>query len=142
MAFHLTQGTFSYLPPLTDEQITRQIEYAMANNWAVSVEFTDDPHPRNDLWEMWGLPMFDQKDASAVMYEVNECRRAYPNHYVRVNAYDSSYGRQTMALSFIVNRPANDPGFRVDRQFGQDHRINYTVHSYATERPEGDRFND
>ena len=111
MAFHLTQGTFSYLPPLTDEQITRQIEYAMANNWAVSVEFTDDPHPRNDLWEMWGLPMFDQKDASAVMYEVNECRRAYPNHYVRVNAYDSSYGRQTMALSFIVNRPANDPGF-------------------------------
>jgi len=25
----------------------------------VNIEFTDDPHPRNNFWEMWGLPMFD-----------------------------------------------------------------------------------
>ena len=60
----ITQGCFSYLPDLTDEQITRQVQYALDKGWAVNLEFTDDPHPRNNLWEMWGLPMFDLRDAA------------------------------------------------------------------------------
>ena len=43
----ITQGTFSYLPDLTDEEISAQLQYALGNGWAVSVEFTDEPHPRN-----------------------------------------------------------------------------------------------
>ena len=43
----ITQGTFSFLPDLTDEQIARQVEYALQQGWAVSLEYTDDPHPRN-----------------------------------------------------------------------------------------------
>ena len=43
----ITQGTFSFLPDLTDDQITRQIAYCQRNGWAVNIEFTDDPHPRN-----------------------------------------------------------------------------------------------
>ena len=43
----ITQGQFSFLPDLTDKQITAQISYALKNNWAVSVEYTDDPHPQN-----------------------------------------------------------------------------------------------
>ena len=43
----LTQGAFSFLPDLTDEQITKQIQYAIDKSWAVSIEYTDDPHPRN-----------------------------------------------------------------------------------------------
>jgi ribulose-bisphosphate carboxylase small chain len=58
----LTQGAFSFLPDLTDEQITKQIQYALNKSWAVSIEYTDDPHPRNNYWEMWGLPLFDIKD--------------------------------------------------------------------------------
>src|SRR5260370_1312192 len=54
----ITQGTFSYLPDFTDDEIAAQIGYALANGWAVAVEVTDDPHPRNVLWDMWGLPMF------------------------------------------------------------------------------------
>ena len=42
----ITQGTFSYLPELTDEEITSQLDYALGLGWALSVEFTDDPHPR------------------------------------------------------------------------------------------------
>jgi ribulose bisphosphate carboxylase small subunit len=42
----LTQGTFSYLPDLTDDQIRSQVAYAQAQGWAVNVEYTDDPHPR------------------------------------------------------------------------------------------------
>ena len=36
----LTQGTFSYLPDFTDEQITSQIRYALDHGWAMSVEYT------------------------------------------------------------------------------------------------------
>src|SRR5207244_9682692 len=43
----VTQGQFSFLPDLTDAQITAQIEYALENDWAVNIEYTDDPHPRN-----------------------------------------------------------------------------------------------
>ncbi len=63
----LTQGQFSYLPDLTDAEITLQIEYGLKKGYAWSVEYTDDPHPRNTYWEMYGLPMFDLKDAAGVM---------------------------------------------------------------------------
>jgi ribulose-bisphosphate carboxylase small chain len=136
----ITQGTFSYLPDLTDEEITAQAAYALGKGWPCSVEFTDDPHPRNSYWELWGLPMFDLTDPAGVLYEVNECRRAYPNHYVRLNAYDAGYGRQTTALSFIVQRPSEEPGFRLDREETSDRRVRVRVHPYALDRPQGDRY--
>jgi ribulose-bisphosphate carboxylase small chain len=55
----ITQGTFSFLSDFTDEQIEAQIRYALRNGWAIQVEHTDDPHPRNSLWDMWGTPNFD-----------------------------------------------------------------------------------
>ncbi|MHB8564499.1 MAG: ribulose bisphosphate carboxylase small subunit, partial [Acidiferrobacteraceae bacterium] len=51
----ITQGQFSFLPDLTDAQITAQIKYALKHGWAVSVEYTDDPHPRNTYWDMFGM---------------------------------------------------------------------------------------
>ncbi|HEY8755753.1 MAG TPA: ribulose bisphosphate carboxylase small subunit, partial [Candidatus Dormibacteraeota bacterium] len=44
------------------------------------------------------------------------------------------------ALSFIVNRPKDEPGFRLDRQETADRQIRYTLHAYATDRPEGERY--
>jgi ribulose-bisphosphate carboxylase small chain len=136
----LTQGTFSFLPELTDEQITKQIEYCLGKGWALSVEYTDDPHPRNTYWEMWGLPMFDLADAAGILYEVNACRRAFPNHYVRLNAFDSTRGVESLQLSFIVNRPEEEPGFRLERTDTVGRNVRYTLHSYATDRPEGERY--
>jgi ribulose-bisphosphate carboxylase small chain len=136
----ITQGTFSYLPDLSADEIRAQVQYAIGEGWAVAVEFTDDPHPRNVLWEMWGLPMFEIADASAVMHEVTSCAAAWPDHYVRVSAYDSTLGRQTTALSFIVNRPEDEPGFRLDRQEGSDRRVRYTLHAYAKDKPGGGRL--
>jgi hypothetical protein len=40
----ITPGCFSFLPDLTDEQISRQVRAAW-KGWAVNIEFTDDPHP-------------------------------------------------------------------------------------------------
>jgi ribulose-bisphosphate carboxylase small chain len=140
---HITQGTFSFLPDLTDEQIEAQVRYALGNGWAVSVEHTDDPHPRNPFWEMWGQPQFDLAvdEADAVMRDVRACREAHPQRYVKLIAYDSSRGRQTTALSFIVNRPACEPGFRLERTDAHDRVMRYRLHPYASDRPEGLRYN-
>ena len=105
----VTQGCFSFLPDLTDEQITAQVQYCLGNGWAVNIEFTDDPHPRNTYWEMWGLPMFDLRDAAGVLMELNECRKVYGDRYIRMSAFDSSHGWESLRLSFIVNRPATSP---------------------------------
>ena len=136
----LTQGQFSYLPDLTDEQITAQIEYAIGKNWAVGIEYTDDPHPRNTYWEMYGNPMFDLKDASHILKEIKACRQTFANHYVRVTAFDSTQGVESPRMSYIVNRPKTEPGFGLARQEIGGRQIQYTVHSYATDKPEGERY--
>lgn len=136
----ITQGQFSFLPDLTDEQITSQIKYALKNNWAVNVEYTDDPHPRNTYWEMWGMPMFDLRDPAGIMIEIQDCRKTYPDQYIRVTAFDSTRGWETPRMSFIVNRPKEEPGFRLIRQESDGRHIRYTVHSYATDKPEGQRY--
>ena len=135
----ITQGQFSFLPDLSDEQITLQIKYALSNNWAVNIEYTDDPHPRNTYWEMFGMPMFDLKDPAGILLEINECRKTFPNYYVRVTAFDSTRGWETPRMSFIVNRPEKEPGFRLVRQDRDGRSMGYTILPYATDRPEGER---
>jgi ribulose-bisphosphate carboxylase small chain len=137
---YLRHGAFSYLPELTDEDISLQVRYVLDKGWPVSVEYTDDPHPRNIYWEMWGLPLFDLTEPDGVLREINECRSTFPNHYVRVLAYDASLGRQTTGLSFLVQRPANEPGFALDRIEGPGRVQHYSVRSYATSQPEGERY--
>jgi ribulose-bisphosphate carboxylase small chain len=118
----ITQGTFSYLPDLSDEQIEAQVRYALRQGWAIMVEHTDDPHPRNALWEMWAPPQFDliEDDVHIVMGEIRGAREAWPHGYVKVVCYDPSLGRQTTALAFVVGRPP--------------------IHAYATDAPSGHRY--
>ncbi|HWH81792.1 MAG TPA: ribulose bisphosphate carboxylase small subunit [Burkholderiaceae bacterium] len=137
----ITQGTFSFLPELSDAQITRQIDYCLDKGWAIGVEHTDDPHPRNTFWEMHGNPMFDIKDAAGILMEINACRKAFPREYIRVTAFDSTHGTESVVLSFIVNRPKEEPGFRLVRTEGEGRSIRYSIESYAvTARPEGARY--
>ena len=136
----VTQGTFSFLPDFTDAEIAAQVDYALRQGWALAVEYTDEPHPRNVYWEMWGMPMFDLKDAAGVLMEVNACRKAFPDHYIKVNAFDATQGWESTRLSFIVNRPKVEPGFRVVRQETAGRSVRYTVESYAVDRPEGNRY--
>ena len=136
----VTQGQFSFLPDLSDAEITLQIEYGLRKGYAWSVEYTDDPHPRNTYWEMFGMPMFDLKDAAGVLLELNHCRKTFPNHYIRLMAFDSTRGIESIAMSFIVNRPQHEPGFGLVRQEGPGRTMRYTVHSYATDQPEAKRY--
>nr|ARW68678.1 ribulose-1,5-bisphosphate carboxylase/oxygenase small subunit [Palisada sp.] len=136
----LTQGTFSFLPDLTDEQIKSQIDYAISQSWAINIEYTDDPHPRNNYWELWGLPLFDVKDSATVMYEINSCRQQYSDIYVKVNAFDNTRGVESCVLSFIINRPSLEPGFELVRTEDTSRSQKYCFRSYATSKPEGSRY--
>ncbi len=111
----LTQGAFSFLPDLTDAQISAQVQYCLDRAWAISLEYTDDPHPRNTYWEMWGQPMFDLGSPTPVMGELTRCRAAQPDAYIRLIAFDSTRGWESVRLSFIVERPDIEPEFRVTR---------------------------
>jgi ribulose-bisphosphate carboxylase small chain len=127
----ITQGQFSYLPELTDAEISMQIQYGLNKGYAWSVEYTDDPHPRNTYWEMFGMPMFDLHDAAGVMLELTNCRKTFPQHYIRLMAFDSTRGVETIVMSFIVNRPANEPGFALLRQETEGRSMRYTVRGLA-----------
>ncbi|MDC8786117.1 ribulose bisphosphate carboxylase small subunit [Roseateles koreensis] len=137
---HITQGQFSFLPPLTDAEIAMQINYGLAKGYAWSIEYTDDPHPRNTYWSMYGNPMFDLHDAAAVMLELNACRKAVPHQYIRLMAFDSTRGIETIAMSFIVNRPDREPGFMLERQEVNGRSLRYTTRGYGANQPEGERY--
>ena len=137
----ITQGCFSLLPDLTDAQIKKQVEYSIKAGYAVSVEYTDDPHPRNAYWDMWGLPLFDIPDSAAILYEIAEARKAHPGVYIKVNGFNNARGVESTAISFIIQRPAFEPGFYLVRQEGKGRNISYTLQSYAVQSAgEGSRY--
>ena len=137
----VTQGCFSFLPDLSDEQIARQVQYCIDRDFAVNIEFTDDPHPRNTYWEMWGLPMFDLKDPAGVMYELAECRKVHGGRaYIRLSAFDATHTWESLRLSFIADRPAEEPGFALERTEVDGRAIRYTTRAYAADKPTGSRY--
>ena len=84
--------------------------------------------------------MFDLKDPAGILMEVNNCRKTFPNHYIRVMAFSSVRGAESPTMSYIANRPTNEPGFGLVRQETVGRNIRYTIHSYATDKPEGERY--
>jgi ribulose-bisphosphate carboxylase small chain len=136
----ITQGQFSFLPELTDAEIKLQVQYALSNGWAVAVEFTNDPHPRNVYWSMWGHPMFDLADAAGVMLEVNACRKEHADCYIRLLAFDSVKGWESIRMSFIVNRPETEQGFELIRAEGEGRRMHYTLRRPSAIRDTGIQY--
>ena len=106
--------TLSYLPALTKEQIAKQVDYIINKGWIPCLEFDkigatyiDNFHGSGyydgRYWTMWKLPMFGCTDPAAVLREVEECKKAYPNCYVRVLGFDSN--RQVQVTGFVVSKP-------------------------------------
>ena len=62
------------------------------------------------------------------------------DRYIRVVAFDASHGWESVKLSFIVNRPAEEPGYRLDRQETGGRVMRYTTRAYAADRPAGSRY--
>ncbi len=130
----VTQGQFSFLPDLNDAEIKKQVEYALNNGWAVAIEYTDDPHPRNCYWSMFGNPMFDLRDPAGVMMELEACKRENPGAYIKVLAFDSKKGWESVRMSFLVQRPDFEPGFELVRQEAGGRKLRYTLRSHSMAR--------
>ena len=130
----VTQGQFSFLPDLSDAEISMQVEYALNNGWAVAIEYTTDPHPRNAYWNMWGNPMFDLRDPAGVMMELKACRDEHGGEYIKILAFDSKKGWESVRMSFLVNRPEFEPGFELVRQENKGRQLRYTLRSHSTSR--------
>ena len=137
---HMTLGAFAFLPDLTEEQICRQIDYCISNDWTVAIEFAAEVQNRDTQWDTWGVPMFDVRDAKAVLAEIRACREAHPKHYIRISAFDPSRGWETVRLSFIINRPRAEPVVRFDRSESQFRALRHRAQPQPERRAMGARL--
>merc|ERR1711990_181459 len=103
----------SYLPPLSDADIAKQVDYLVANGWSPCIEFASQEEAdtnqlffagpalyENRYWTMWKLPMFGCQSGEEVLAEINECQKEYPGYRVRVVGFDRI--RQVQMAGFIV----------------------------------------
>lgn len=95
--------TLSYLPPLSDAQISKQIQYILDKGYIPAIEFNEKSDPKEFYWTMWKLPLFSARTTQEVLSEVQGCRNEYRNSYVRVVGFDNV--KQCQILSFIVHKP-------------------------------------
>ncbi|CAL8462437.1 g1970 [Coccomyxa elongata] len=122
--------TFSYLPPLTDDQIAKQVDYIIRQGWTPCLEFSrpegayvkDIANIRyggsancgyydNRYWAMYKLPMFGCTDASQVLAEIQNATKSFPDSYVRMAAFDAV--RQVQTVAVLVHRPATANDYRL-----------------------------
>jgi ribulose-bisphosphate carboxylase small chain len=96
--------TLSYLPPLTDAQIAKQIQYMLDQGYIPGVEFNESSEPHIHYWTLWKLPLFNATSVNEVLNEVKSCRSDYGNCYIRVVGFDNV--KQCQVLSFIVHKPS------------------------------------
>ncbi|XP_055825778.1 ribulose bisphosphate carboxylase small subunit, chloroplastic 2 [Solanum dulcamara] len=107
--------TLSYLPDLTDEQLLKEIEYLLRSGWVPCLEFELEhgfiyrEHHKSPgyydgrYWTMWKLPMYGCTDATQVLNEVRECKKEYPQAWVRIIGFDNV--RQVQCISFLADKP-------------------------------------
>ncbi len=95
--------TFSYLPPLSDAQIIKQVQYILDQGYIPAIEFSEESEPTQHYWTMWKLPLFNATTTTEVLNEVRGCRSEYGHCYVRVIGFDNI--KQCQVLSFIVHKP-------------------------------------
>jgi len=95
-------GTFSYLPPMTDEEIRRQVAWIVKHGWNPAIEHTEPQFAGSNYWYMWKLPMFGESDVDAILAELKACHEANPGHHVRLLGYDNA--NQSQGANMVVYR--------------------------------------
>ncbi|CAA6661298.1 unnamed protein product [Spirodela intermedia] len=106
--------TLSYLPDLSVEALAKEVEYLIRNGWIPCIEISKEGFIYREnhsspgyydgrYWTMWKLPMFGCTDASQVIAEVEEAKKAYPNYFSRIIGFDNK--RQVQCISFIAYKP-------------------------------------
>jgi len=126
----VTQGCYSFLEPMTLEDCDAQLSYCICKGYAIGLEYTYDPHPRNAYWDMWGKPLFQEERAvtsNDIIYEMKELLRTHPKAYQKIVAFDNNRGTESCSMAFIIHRPKEEKGFRLHRQEGHSRLLRYTI---------------
>ena len=95
-----TLETFGFLPKLTQDEVYEQIGYLIAQGWTPAIEHEHPSRAFNHYWTMWKLPFFGEQDLDSVVTELEACRRAYPDHHIRLIGYDNY--TQSQGMAFVV----------------------------------------
>lgn len=95
-----TLETFGFLPAMSQEEVYEQIAYILAQGWTPAIEHEHPSRAFNHYWTMWKLPMFGEHNLAQVVDELEACRRAYPDHHVRLIGYDNY--TQGQGAAFVV----------------------------------------
>jgi len=126
-------AAFSFLPPLSEAEIARQVGYLLRNNWTPTIEFEDQEHAYcdthgwsgldssinslyydNRYWVMWKLPMYGCLNPEEVLMEVRAAVAAFPDCYIRIAGFDNI--KQVQCAGFLVHRPPTGAACRVDNR--------------------------
>merc|ERR1712097_199026 len=121
-ANNLKFETMSYMPDFGQQDIANQVNYMIGQGLIPCIEFdtieggqihrTNSRQPTyydNRYWTMWKLPLFGATDASAVLAEIEECKRSNPRGYIRVLGFDNI--KQVQCMGFLVHRPIGGGGW-------------------------------
>ncbi|OIT30016.1 PREDICTED: ribulose bisphosphate carboxylase small chain clone 512-like [Nicotiana attenuata] len=107
--------TLSYLPPQSEDSIAKEVDYMIQKGWIPCLEFDQVGYVRREnsrmpgyydgrYWTLWKLPMFGCNDSSQVLNEIQECKKAYPNAFIRCLAFDNV--KQVQCMAFLIQKPA------------------------------------
>ncbi|CAI9278997.1 unnamed protein product [Lactuca saligna] len=108
--------TLSYLPPLSEASLAKEVDYLLRSKWVPCLEFElehgfvyrenhrSPGYYDGRYWTMWKLPMFGCTDSAQVLKELEECKKEYPNAFIRIIGFDNV--RQVQCISFIASKPA------------------------------------
>ena len=118
--------TFSFLPPLSDQEVARQVQYLLNNGWTPCIEFesaekayaethgwsgldsnVNAGYYDNRYWVMWKLPMYGCTNPEEVLQEIRACTSAFPDCFIRVAGFDNI--KQVQCSSFLAHPPPNAP---------------------------------
>ncbi|KAK1552696.1 hypothetical protein Q3G72_021963 [Acer saccharum] len=107
--------TLSYLPPLSPESLSKEVDYLLRMGWVPCLEFELEhgfvyrEHNKSPgyydgrYWTMWKLPMFGCTDSAQVLGELDEAKKACPNSFIRIIGFDNKH--QVQCISFIAYKP-------------------------------------
>lgn len=109
--------TFSYLPPLSEESIAKEVDYMISKGWIPCLEFDEVGEIRRTnsqmpgyydgrYWTLWKLPMFGCTDSAQILQEIDECKKTYPNAYIRLLSFDNK--RKCQCMSFVIQKPTTN----------------------------------
>jgi ribulose-bisphosphate carboxylase small chain len=93
----------SYLAQLDEHQLARQIRSLLNEGLVPAIEYVRQPDPHDHYWGMWKLPLFQARAVEDVLTEIQACKAAHPDCFIKLIGYDRQ--RQTQAVSLAVHQP-------------------------------------